>query len=451
VTRGVTGCGGVYTSAHAGASFVFHPLRVVTRIDRWFPWWPELRRPGTLRIDLLAGLTGAVVVLPQGLAFALLAGMPPEYGLYSAMVPCLIAALCGSSRQMVTGPANAISLTTLALVAPLATPGTPEYIQLVLTLTFMVGVMQLVLGMARAGALVDHVPHAVIIGFTSGAAILIANSQLPAFFGIDLPLGASIRQQVTAIVANAERIQPMTVLAGLVTVVAIRLWMPLNRKVPAMLVGVVVGALCVFVLRLAWPSLPALPVVEALPLALPPLSAPDLSPGTLQALLLASLVMTLLALTEATAIARAMASRERIRLDGNREFVGQGLANVAGSFFSAYPASGSFNRSGVNYVSGARTPIAAASAALFLMLLLPVVGPLVRHLPLAVIAGLLFVVAWGLVDRGEILRVWRDERQDRLTMAVTFIATVTIALQWAILLGLFVGLASRFLTRGQRL
>lgn len=423
----------------------------MTRTERWFPWWSELRRPSTLRIDLLAGLTGAVVVLPQGLAFALLAGMPPEYGLYAAMVPCLIAALCGSSRQMVTGPATAISLTTLALVAPLATPGTPEYIQLVLTLTFMVGVMQLVLGMARAGALVDHVPHAVIVGFTSGAAILIANSQLPAFFGIDLPIGGSIRQQVTAIVAHAERIQPMTVLAGLVTVAAIRLWMPLNRKVPAMLVGVVVGAASVFVLRLAWPSLPALPGVDAVPAMLPPLSAPDLSLSTLQALLLASLVMTLLALTEATAIARAMASRERMPLDGNREFVGQGLANVAGSFFSAYPASGSFNRSGVNVVSGARTPIAAASAAVFLMLLLPVVGPLVQHLPLAVIAGLLFVVAWGLIDRGEILRIWRDERQDRLTMAVTFIATVTIALQWAILLGLFVGLVTRYLTRRQRL
>ena len=158
-------------------------------------WLPALREPGAGRADALAGLTGAIVVLPQGVAFATLAGMPPEYGLYGAMVPCVVAALFGSSRLMVTGPATAISLTTLALIAPLATPGSPNYIALVLTLTFLVGALQLALGLARAGRLIDLVPHSVIIGFTAGAAILIINSQIGPFLGLDLPRGPSGKVQ----------------------------------------------------------------------------------------------------------------------------------------------------------------------------------------------------------------------------------------------------------------
>ena len=412
------------------------------RLTRALPWLPELREPGTIRIDLLAGLTGAIVVLPQGVAFATLAGLPPQYGLYSAMVPCLVAALFGSSRQMVTGPANAISLTTLALIAPLAEPGSPDYVALVLTLTFLVGVTQLALGFARAGALVDRVPHAVIVGFTSGAAILIINSQLPAFFGVDIGRSPSIFYTFRGLWASLGQFQPLAIIAGLTTIAAIRLWMPLNRYVPAMLVGVIAGSAIAWALGFAWPGA-ALATVSALPGALPPLSRPDLSWDTVRALFLATLVMTLLALTEAVAIARALAVRSGHKLDGNREFIGQGLANVAGSFFSAYPASGSFNRSGVNVTSGARTPLAAASAAVFVVILLSFVAPLAKLLPLAVIAGLLFMVAWGLIDRGEIVRIWRDERRDRLTMAVTFVGTLTLSLEWAILLGLLVGLAVR--------
>ncbi len=141
-------------------------------------WLPEYQRPGVVRTDLLAGLTGAIVVLPQGIAFALLAGMPPHYGLYAAMVPCIIAALFGSSRLMVTGPANAISLTTMALIAPLAIPESQHYVALVLTLSFLIGAIQIALGLGGAGKWVEKVPHSVIVGFTAGAAVLIINSQV---------------------------------------------------------------------------------------------------------------------------------------------------------------------------------------------------------------------------------------------------------------------------------
>ena len=421
------------------------------RLTRFLPilrWLPDLREAGAVRADALAGLTGAIVVLPQGVAFATLAGMPPEYGLYGAMVPCVVAALFGSSRLMVTGPATAISLTTLALLAPLATPGSPNYIALVLTLTFLVGALQLVLGLARAGKLVDFVPHSVIVGFTAGAAILIINSQIGAFLGLDLPRGTSVIDNVRAALAQWRAIAPSAPLVGALTIVAVLAWQPLNRWIPAMLAAVVIGALAAWLIAQYVPRWGVLPTVQALPGALPPLSVPDLSLDTMRTLFGATMVMTLLALTEAVAIARALAAKRGDRFDGSQEFIGQGLANIAGSFFSAYPASGSFNRSGVNVVSGARTPLAAICAAIFLIAILFFVAPLVRYLPFAVIAALLFLVAWGLIDHREIVRVWQEERNQRWPLVVTFIATITLSLEWAIVLGIAVALlAQRFARR----
>ena len=412
-------------------------------------WLPELREPGAVRADALAGLTGAVVVLPQGVAFATLAGMPPEYGLYAAMVPCIVAALFGSSRLMITGPANAISLTTLALIAPIAAlPGAPSYVALVLTLTFLVGALQLSLGLARAGRLIDFVPHSVIVGFTAGAAILIINSQIGPFLGLDLPRGASVIDNGRAAAARLSDIAPSAPLVGAITIVAVLAWRPLNRWIPAMLAGVVIGATAAWLLARHVPQWPALPTVDSLPGALPPFSLPDLSTDTVRMLFSATLVMTLLALTEAVAIARAVAAKYGDKLDGSQEFIGQGLANLAGSFFSAYPASGSFNRSGVNVAAGARTPFAAICAALFLVAILFFVAPLAQYLPFAVIAALLFLVAWGLIDRREIVRIWREERSQRWPLLVTAVATVIWSLEWAILLGITVALlAQRFARR----
>lgn len=416
----------------------------------WLPivrWAPRWREPGTVRADLLAGLTNAVVVLPQGFAFATIAGMPVQYGLYAAMVPCLIAALFGSSRLMVTGPANAISLTTLALLAPLAQPGSERYVELAITLAFLVGVTQWILGLLRAGRYVDVVPHSVIVGFTAGAAVLIAVAQLGPFLGIELPRGLSVAGTFQLLSQRLGQIQALALVSGTLTVLTIIAWRPWNRRVPAVLVGVIVGSGAAALLHLLWPDQAALKAVPALPAVLPPLSRPDLSWDTLRVLPGAVAVMTLLALTEAMAIARAVAAKSRDPFDDSQEFRAQGLANIAGSFFSAFPTSGSFNRSGVNLVSGAQTPLAAASAAVFLVGLLVLVGPLATWLPYCVVAGLLFMVAWGLIDRPEIARLWREEPAERLPLTVTFLATLTLSLEWAILAGLVSAWAARRLRR----
>ena len=401
-------------------------------------WWPLLRDRVVVRADILAGLTGAIVVLPQGVAFATLAGMPPAYGLYSAMVPCVIAAFFGSSRVMVTGPANAISLTVLAIMAPLAQPESARYVELVITLAFMVGVWQLLLALARAGRLIDYVSHTVIVGFTAGAAVLIVNSQIRNFFGVEITRGASVLQTGIDFAAHIAQVQGVTMTIGCMTLLAALLWQPFNRRVPAMLVAVIVGSLVAVFARWVDPTL-IIKTVDALPGALPPLSAPDLSLDTLKALLIPSIAMTLLALAEAVSIAQALAKRRNEKLDGNQEFLGQGLANIIGSLFSAYPASGSFNRSGVNVAAGAVTPFSAIMASVFLVAILFFVAPLAQFLPLAAVAAILFLVAWNLIDRREI-RYLLSDKFERVTLITTFVATLAIPLEWAILFGVAVSL-----------
>lgn len=410
------------------------------RLERFLPflaWLPLLRDRSTLRADLMAGLTGAVVVLPQGVAFATLAGMPPQYGLYSAMVPCVVAALFGSSRLMVTGPANAISLTVLGLIAPLATPGSAVYVQLVITMTFMVGLWQLAVGLAGLGRAVDRVPHSVIVGFTAGAAVLIVNSQVRNLFGFDWPRGMSVWHTLKRTAQDFPLIDWPTAVVAFGTVAACLLARPWNHRVPYMLVGVLAGG-AIAALLAAISSDYAVKVVEQLPGAIPPLSAPTLDFDTLEMLLIPSLVMTLLALAEAVSIARAIAVRSGDRLQGNREVVGQGMANLIGSFFSSYPASGSFNRSGVNVAAGARTPLSAVAAAGFLLVLLAFVAPLSHYLPMAAVAGILLMVAVGLIDLREIRHIARHDRRDAVVMLATFLLVVTIPLEWAILGGLAV-------------
>ncbi len=401
-------------------------------------WLPEYQKPGVIRTDVLAGLTGAIVVLPQGIAFALLAGMPPHYGLYAAMVPCIISALFGSSRLMVTGPANAISLTTMALIAPLAIPESEHYVALVLTLSFLIGAIQIALGLGGAGKWVEKVPHSVIVGFTAGAAVLIINSQVGTLLGIEIARGTSVADtiQQTVLAIQEGKWRPEVLGLVLITLLSMRLWKPFNKWIPAMLVAVIVGSVSLVLLEHYFASFAQIRKVGAIPGALPPISYPTLTLDHLQILFGPVLVMTLLASTEAMAIARALALKRNDTFDANQEFIGQGLANVGGSFFSAYPSSGSFNRSGVNLAANAQTPLSAICAAVFLIILLLFVSPLAKYLPYAVIAALLLAVAWNLIDIRQIKQEFQSGAKEWIPMLITGIGTVTISLEWAILAGI---------------
>jgi SulP family sulfate permease len=409
---------------------------------RLFPflrWWPMVNQE-TLRADALAGLTGALIVLPQGVAFAIIAGLPPQYGLYAAMVPAIIAALFGSSWHLVSGPTTAISIAVFASVAPHATPGTPEFISLVLTLTFLVGLFELLLGLARMGTLVNFISHTVVIGFTAGAALLIAGSQIKHFFGLNMPRGLPLHEILHQLVLQADHINPYVTAVGLITLAAGILVKRFLPRLPYMIAAMIIGSLAAFLLNQHFgPQHTGIQTVGALPAGLPPLSSPDFSFKALRDMFFPALVVTMLALTEAVSISRAIAAKSEQRIDGNQEFIGQGLSNLIGSFFSSYASSGSFNRSGVNYASGARTPLAAVFASLALVLILLLVAPLAAYLPTAAMAGILFLVAWGLIDFHHIRTIWHVSRTESLVLWVTLIGTL-IDLEKGIFFGVLLSL-----------
>jgi sulfate permease, SulP family len=412
-------------------------------LSRFLPflaWWPRVSRT-TLRADATAALISAIVVLPQGVAFATLAGMPPEYGLYCAMVPAVVAAFFGSSWHAVSGPTNAVSLYVFATLAPLAEPGSAQYVSLVLTLTFLVGLMQLAMGLARLGVLVNFISHTVVVGFTAGVALLIVASQLRNFFGVAIPTGASFIQKLHAFAGEAATIEPYTVLVAMATLgagIAARRWLP---RLPYMIVAMVVGAALAYGLNRFLGEQAGVRMLGVLPGALPELSSPRISLDTLRALAGAALAVSLLGLVEAVSIARSIAVKSGQRIDGNQEFIGQGLSNLAGSFFSAYPSSGSFNRSGANYEAGARTPLAAVFSAGFLVVIVLAVAPLAAYIPIASMAAILFLVAWGLFDFHHIATILRASRGESAVLAVTFAATLLLQLEIAVLLGVALSLA----------
>ena len=412
----------------------------VYKLFPFLRWWSQVETR-TAKADGLAGITGALIVLPQAVAFATIAGLPPQYGLYAAMMPAIVAALWGSSWHLVSGPTTAISIAVFASVSPFAQPGTPEFIGMVLTLTFMTGVFQLILGLARMGVLVNFISHTVVIGFTAGAAMLIAGSQIKNFFGLDIPRGTPFFKILALFADQINAINPYVTAVAVITLasgILVKLFLP---KLPYMIVAMLVGSFAALGLNSQYGvDMTHIRTVGALPSGLPPLSIPDFSFATLNQMLFPSLIITMLALTEAVSISRAIATKSGQHIDGNQEFVGQGLSNLIGSFFSSYASSGSFNRSGVNYAAGARTPLAAVFASLFLVGILFLVAPLAAFLPNAAMAGILFLVAWGLIDFHHIGLLPKISRQETIVLWVTLIGTL-VDLEKGIFFGIALSLA----------
>ncbi|MBF0623858.1 MAG: SulP family inorganic anion transporter [Magnetococcales bacterium] len=395
-------------------------------------WLPLVDRR-TLRADLLAGLTGAAVVLPQGVAFATIAGLPPQYGLYSAMIPAIIAALFGSSLHLVSGPTTPISIVLFASLAHLAPPGSERYVSLCLTITFLAGLLQLTMGLARMGALVNFVSNSVVVGFSAGAAILIAGSQMGSFLGIQFPDGSSFSALLEAILEGLPNTNPLVLTVGVATLAVAVLFQATVPRLPGMLLALVLGGTLAWLLRHLGHG--DIPRVGAFPASLPPLSAPLWDMTLWRELATAAFAVALLSLIQAVSIARSVALQSKQRLNSNQEFIGQGLSNIVGSFFSAYASSGSFTRSGINYRVGAQTPLAAIFASLLLIVIVLAVAPLAAYLPLASMSGVILLVAYGLIDTKSIRLILRTSRAESLVMGATFLATLLVKLEFAIYLG----------------
>ena len=412
---------------------------MATVLYQFFPFlrWFKLVNSQTLKADAMAGLTGAVIVLPQGVAFATIAGLPPEYGLYTAMVTPVIAALFGSSYHLVSGPTTAISIVVFSAISHHAEPGSKEFVDLALTLTFLAGVYQFSFGVARLGALVNFVSHTVVIGFTAGAAILIATSQVKHITGIEIPKGTSFLHTWVDLFNGLGQFNVYVFLVALVTLVTALLAKKFMPRIPNLLAGMIVGSLVALYFNRFTDGIH---LVGKIPAHLPPLSHPQFSLETLKMLGPEAFAVALLGLIEAVSISRAVATKSNQRIDPNQEFIGQGMSNMLGSFFSAYAGSGSFTRSGINYEAGAKTPMSAIFAAFFLLVIVLAIAPLTRYLPIAAMGGVILLVAYNLIDFRHIRDTLRFSRSETAILLTTFFATLFLELEFAIYLGVLLSL-----------
>ena len=405
----------------------------------FFPFlsWLQTFSKSTLKFDLNAGLSGAIIVLPQGVAFAAIAGLPPEFGLYSAIVPAIVAALFGSSHHLISGPTTAISLVIYENLSKFYAPFSEEYIAAAFSLALLTGIIQLLFGVIRLGTLVNFVSHSVVVGFTAGAAVLIAFSQLGNFIGMQLPAGLSFYEKIPYVLEHTNDINSSACLIAITALVVSVVLQRYAPKLPSMLFALIIGGVVAFFLGGAEQGIR---LVGALPSQLPQFELPQLSFGLIEQLGSSALAIAILGLTEAVSIARSVATQSRQRIDTNQEFIGQGLSNIAGSFFSCFAASGSFTRTGVNYTAGARTPAAAVFAAIFLALIILLIAPITAYLPIPAMAGVLLVVAYRLVDLHHIQSIMKTSRSEFGVMLVTFLATLFLKLEFAIYVGVFLSL-----------
>jgi sulfate permease, SulP family len=413
---------------------------VHVQIDDFVPFLPWMRRYNRrhFKADLMAGLTVAVVALPQSMACALIAGLPVQYGLYASIIPTIIGCLWGSSAHLITGPTTTSSLLVFSALTEMAAPGSNTYIHLAFLLAAMAGLIRLSMGFARLGALLNFVSHSVLLGFTAGAAVLIAFKQLPGLLGVQVAQGGSFARSLVDLLGRLDQIEPATLILGLTTIAVILVLKRWRPNWPGTLAAMLLVGVAVAVFHL---DRHHVRVVGAISASLPPISVPGWSDfDQVGRLAPAALAISILGLMEAMTIAQTIADQTRQRLNINREFTGQGLANLSAAFFSGYPCSGSFVRSSLNFRSGGKTPMSGIISGLGVTAVVLLAGPLAAKLPLAALAGVLIVVAYELIQADDIIRTLKTTRSDAAVMLVTFLVTVLINIEFSIYVGVLLSI-----------
>lgn len=398
-------------------------------------WLPLAKK--SWKSDLIAGVTGTIIVIPQAVAFAMIAGLPPIYGFYTAMITPIIAALFGSSYHLISGPTTAISIVVYSTLIKFVNPETDleAFISLALVLTFLAGLFQFAMGLLKMGKLVNFISHSVIIGFTAGAGILIAFKQLKHIFGINVPQGSSIVEIVSYITKHISETNwyIFAVATGTLSIALLIKFLikPLSRHY--MLIAMIMGS---FLAIWIGGNANGIQTIGEIPSNLPPFRIPDLSYTNIKALSSGAMVLALLGLIEAVAIGRSIALNTHQKIDGNQEFIGQGLSNLIASFFSSYAGSGSFTRSGINHQAGAKTPMAAIFASVFLMVVLLLFAHYASFLPKAAMGGIILLVGYNLIDFNHIKKVFKSSGRELIVLAITLFGTLFFDLEFALLAGI---------------
>lgn len=413
-------------------------------VSRWMPilrWLPRYRRVD-LTGDLTAGLTVAAMLVPQGMAYALLAGMPPQAGLYAATVPLVLYAVFGTSRQLAVGPVAIMSLLTASAIAPLAQEGTARYVELAALLALMVAAIHFLLGLARAGWVVNLLSHPVLVGYTAAAALIIGLSQVKHLIGVKMPNSESFVETLSELWKHLGETSPVTVAVGTGTVlvlVGLRRW---KRSFPAALAAVVLATAAVEVLGL---DAHGVKVLGEIPGDLPAFALPALDAGAAGSLLPAAFVITLAGFMESIAIAKVFARRNRYEVEPNQELVALGSANLGAGLFGGFPVTGGFSRTAVNANAGARTPLASLITVAILLVALVMLTPLLQSLPNATLGAIVVVAVASLVDVKEARHIAKVNRIDLVPMAVAFVATLGLGVEAGIAVAVAASLALLFM------
>lgn len=392
----------------------------------------------TFKGDLNAGVTVGIMLIPQGMAYAVLAGMPPVYGLYASIVPLLLYALFGTSRQLAVGPVAMVSLLVIAGVGEIAQIGSDRFIHLAILTALGVGVVQFLMGLFRMGFLVNFLSHPVLSGFTSAAAIIIGASQIKNLLGVDLPRTNYVHEILAGLAQKLPQIDPMTAAIGIGSIAAIIFIRKWKKTFPSALFVVIVGTLVTYTFNLADQGVS---IVGEIPGGLPTFDSSFLNFEELQLLIPTVLVISLVSYMESIAVAKAIAQKHGYKVDANKELIGLGMANIGGSFFQSFPTTGGFSRTAVNDQSGANTTLAAVISASVIGLTVLFLTPLFYYLPAAVLASIIMVAVAGLFDYKEMAYLWRTDRKDLLMLLITFVATLTLGIEEGIGVGVLISIA----------
>lgn len=385
----------------------------------------ELKNPGVFKADIVAGITVALVLVPQSMAYAQLAGLPAYFGLYASFLPPMVAAIFGSSRQLATGPVAVVSLLTAASLEPLAATGSEGFLAYAILLALMIGGFQVFLGLFRLGVLVDFLSHPVVVGFTNAGAIIIGTSQLSKLFGVNVEKQAHHYETVYKVILEAA--QNTHWLTFFFAVISIgMLWgiKKYNPRLPGVLIAVVICTVLSWIIGFEEKGGA---IVGAIPAGLPGITIPTFDWSVIQQLISSAIVIALIGFMEAISIAKAMAARTRQRIDANQELVGQGLSNIVSGLFGGYAVSGSFSRSAVNIDSGAVTGFSSVVTGAVVGLTLLFLTPLLYNLPQATLAAVIIMAVINLVKIEPIKHAWKAEKHDGIVAVVTFALTLIMA------------------------
>jgi sulfate permease, SulP family len=435
----------------------------VTRLSRYLPIleWGRGYNGTILTSDLVAAAIVTIMLIPQSLAYAMLAGLPPEVGLYASILPIIAYALFGSSRALAVGPVAVISLMTLTAASSVAPPGSPEFIAAALVLALLSGLMLVLMGVLKLGFLANLLSHPVVSGFITASGIIIAASQLKAIFGIEAS-GGAMPELLRTLAANIGDTNLPTLVIGVVST-AFLFWVRKGLKPLLVKAGLAPRAADLTakvgpILAVAFATLAVVAfdleargvrVVGEIPQSLPPFTVPLFDPGLWQQLAIPALLLSVIGFVESVSVAQTLAAKKRQRIDPDQELIGLGAANVAASFSGGYPVTGGFARSVVNFDAGAATPAAGAFTALGIAVAALFLTPLLYSLPIATLAATIIVAVLSLVDFKTPREVWRYSRPDFAAMATTVVVTLLLGVEPGVMAGVGLSLAL-FLWRSSR-